>query len=108
MQKTDGAWEFWIYRGGTFTDIVGRRGEEPPVVHKLLSENPGLYPDAATAGIQALMARYGKGPIAAVKIGTTVATNALLERKGEKTMLDRKGTRLNSSHVSESRMPASA
>src|SRR5215468_8954053 len=81
------AWEFWIDRGGTFTDIVGRRGGGPLVTHKLLSENPGRYRDAAAAGIRALMDRYGEGPIAALKMGTTIATNALLERKGAPTVL---------------------
>ncbi len=87
MQSVDGAWEFWIDRGGTFTDIVGRRAGRALVTHKLLSENPERYADAATAGIAALMERYGAGPIAAVKMGTTVATNALLERKGAPTLL---------------------
>src|SRR5882762_8511243 len=83
-----GAWEFWIDRGGTFTDIIGRRpGGSGLVTLKLLSENPEHYRDAASAGIAALMARYGEAPIAAVKMGTTVATNALLERKGEATVL---------------------
>ncbi len=87
MQSVDGAWEFWIDRGGTFTDIVGRRGGGALVTHKLLSESPENYADAATAGIHALMERYGAGLIAAVKMGTTVATNALLERKGAPTVL---------------------
>jgi 5-oxoprolinase (ATP-hydrolysing) len=82
-----GAWEFWIDRGGTFTDIVGRRPDGALVVHKLLSENPEHYDDAATAGIRTLMERHGEGPIAAVKMGTTIATNALLERKGEPVVL---------------------
>jgi 5-oxoprolinase (ATP-hydrolysing) len=82
-----GAWEFWIDRGGTFTDIVGRRPDGALVVHKLLSESPEHYDDAATAGIRTLMERHGEGPIAAVKMGTTIATNALLERKGEPTVL---------------------
>jgi 5-oxoprolinase (ATP-hydrolysing) len=83
----DGAWEFWIDRGGTFTDIVGRRPDGALVTDKLLSENPEHYEDAAIAGIQALMARHGEAPIAAVKMGTTIATNALLERKGEPAIL---------------------
>jgi len=87
MTKGEGAWEFWIDRGGTFTDIVGRRPDGGLTTLKLLSENPGHYDDAAIAGIEQLMARYGAGPIAAVKMGTTVATNALLERKGEPTVL---------------------
>src|SRR5262245_47312091 len=85
-------WEFWIDRGGTFTDIVGRRPDGALVAHKLLSENPEAYRDAAVAGIRHLLG-LGRGEpipggaIGAVKMGTTVATNALLERKGERTLL---------------------
>ena len=86
------AWQFWIDRGGTFTDVVGKRPDGTLVTHKLLSENPGQYDDAAVAGIRHLL---GLGPsdlitpemVACVKMGTTVATNALLERKGEPTLL---------------------
>ena len=74
-------------RGGTFTDIVGRRPDGRLVTLKLLSENPEHYADAATAGIARLMDEHGRAPIAAVKMGTTVATNALLERRGEPTVL---------------------
>ena len=85
-------WQFWIDRGGTFTDIVGQRPDGTLVTHKLLSENPEQYRDAAVAGIRHLL---GLGPnepispemVACVKMGTTVATNALLERKGEPTLL---------------------
>ncbi|MGH6770629.1 MAG: hydantoinase/oxoprolinase N-terminal domain-containing protein, partial [Xanthobacteraceae bacterium] len=85
-------WDFWIDRGGTFTDIVGRRPDGALVARKLLSENPGAYRDAAVAGIRALLgltagAPIPPGTIGAVKMGTTVATNALLERKGERTLL---------------------
>jgi 5-oxoprolinase (ATP-hydrolysing) len=85
-------WEFWIDRGGTFTDIVGRRPDGTLVAHKLLSENPEAYRDAAVQGIRDLLGlRRGEpippGRIGAVKMGTTVATNALLERKGERTLL---------------------
>jgi 5-oxoprolinase (ATP-hydrolysing) len=84
-------WEFWIDRGGTFTDIVARRPDGTLKVHKLLSENPERYRDAAVAGIRELMgldADAAPGDrVAAVKMGTTVATNALLERKGEPTVL---------------------
>ncbi|HEX6247947.1 MAG TPA: hydantoinase B/oxoprolinase family protein [Nocardioidaceae bacterium] len=85
-------WEFWIDRGGTFTDVVGRRGDGTLVTHKLLSENPRRYDDAAIAGIRDVLGVHGDEPIpvdqvAAVKMGTTVATNALLERKGEPTVL---------------------
>jgi 5-oxoprolinase (ATP-hydrolysing) len=85
-------WQFWIDRGGTFTDVVGRRPDGALVTHKLLSENPGRYADAALAGIRALLGLKGDAPIPAglveaVKMGTTVATNALLERKGERTAL---------------------
>ena len=85
-------WEFWIDRGGTFTDVIGRRPDGKLVAYKLLSENPEAYRDAAVAGIRHLL---GLAPgesipverISAVKMGTTVATNALLERKGERTLL---------------------
>jgi 5-oxoprolinase (ATP-hydrolysing) len=85
------AWEFWIDRGGTFTDIVARRPDGSLVVKKLLSESPGRYLDAATFGVRELLG-IPEGPIPAgavdaVKMGTTVATNALLERKGEPTVL---------------------
>src|SRR5437763_2250704 len=87
-----GLWDFWIDRGGTFTDIVGRRPDGTLVARKLLSENPEAYRDAAVAGIRALLGladgeRIPPGAIGAVKMGTTVATNALLERKGEGTLL---------------------
>src|SRR5438046_763764 len=85
-------WEFWIDRGGTFTDIVGRRPDGTLLAYKLLSENPEAYRDAAVAGIRHLLGlKRGEpippGTIGAVKMGTTVATNALLERKGEGTLL---------------------
>ncbi|MBV9655335.1 MAG: 5-oxoprolinase, partial [Acetobacteraceae bacterium] len=85
-------WQFWIDRGGTFTDIVARSPEGVLSSHKLLSENPGRYRDAAIAGIrQVLGVANGEaipaGAVDAVKMGTTVATNALLERKGERTLL---------------------
>jgi len=78
-------WAFWIDRGGTFTDIVARRPDGSLVTHKLLSENPEHYADAAVAGVRALLPAGAR--IDAVKMGTTVATNALLERKGEPTVL---------------------
>src|SRR5215471_5664927 len=86
------AWEFWIDRGGTFTDVIGRRPDGKLVTHKLLSENPEAYRDAAVAGIRHLLGLAPDDPIpaahiGAVKMGTTVATNALLERKGERTLL---------------------
>ncbi|MEU5978109.1 hydantoinase B/oxoprolinase family protein [Streptomyces sp. NPDC047315] len=87
-----GPWEFWIDRGGTFTDIVGRRPDGRLVTRKLLSHDPERYRDAAVAGIRLLL---GLGPdepvpaerVSCVKMGTTVATNALLERRGEPTVL---------------------
>jgi len=82
-----GRWQFWIDRGGTFTDIVARTPEGRLVTHKLLSENPTRYRDAAVAGIRTLLDRAGADQIEAVRMGTTVATNALLERKGERTVL---------------------
>lgn len=85
-------WQFWIDRGGTFTDIVARRPDGRLVTHKLLSQNPARYRDAAVAGIRALLqipdhAPIPAGMIDAVRMGTTVATNALLERAGERTLL---------------------
>ncbi|MEI7804575.1 MAG: hydantoinase B/oxoprolinase family protein [Hyphomicrobiales bacterium] len=86
------AWDFWIDRGGTFTDVVGRRPDGSLAAHKLLSENPEAYRDAAVQGIRDLLGlKKGEsippGRVGAVKMGTTVATNALLERKGERTLL---------------------
>ncbi|HEX4926554.1 MAG TPA: hydantoinase B/oxoprolinase family protein [Burkholderiales bacterium] len=85
-------WEFWIDRGGTFTDVVARRPDGALVTRKLLSENPERYRDAAIAGIREILGVAKHEPIPAekidaVKMGTTVATNALLERKGEPTVL---------------------
>ncbi len=85
-------WQFWIDRGGTFTDVVARRPDGVLVTHKLLSENPGRYADAALQGIRDLLGLKPGAPltadaIEAVKMGTTVATNALLERKGDRTVL---------------------
>ena len=92
MASRDAGWQFWIDRGGTFTDVVARRPDGSIATHKLLSENPRRYPDAAVAGIRQML---GVGPddplpselIDSVKMGTTVATNALLERQGEPTLL---------------------
>ena len=89
---TSASWEFWIDRGGTFTDVIGRRPDGALVTHKLLSENPEAYRDAAVHGIRHLLGLKPGAPIpseqiSAVKMGTTVATNALLERKGERTLL---------------------
>ena len=85
-------WQFWIDRGGTFTDIVGKRPDGSLTTHKLLSDNPEQYRDAAVAGIRYLLGLNSSEPVtpeqvACVKMGTTVATNALLERKGEPTLL---------------------
>ncbi len=84
--------QFWIDRGGTFTDIVARKDDGTLVTHKLLSDNPERYEDAAVQGIRELLGLPPGAPIPAaaidaVKMGTTVATNALLERKGERTVL---------------------
>src|SRR5262245_34036170 len=89
---TDGSWEFWIDRGGTFTDVIGRRPDGTLAAHKLLSDNPEVYGDAAVQGIRDLIGlKPGEpipsGTIGAVKMGTTVTTNALLERHGERTLL---------------------
>jgi 5-oxoprolinase (ATP-hydrolysing) len=88
----DRGWEFWIDRGGTFTDVVARRPDNTLAVHKLLSEDPGRYTDPAVAGIRRMLgvdegAPIPAGLISEVRLGTTVATNALLERKGEPTVL---------------------
>jgi 5-oxoprolinase (ATP-hydrolysing) len=85
-------WQFWIDRGGTFTDIVGRKPDGALVTAKLLSENPEQYADAAVEGIRRLLGLKAGEPITpeqveCVKMGTTVATNALLERKGDRTLL---------------------
>ncbi|MES9538900.1 hydantoinase B/oxoprolinase family protein [Actinomadura sp. NPDC000600] len=85
-------WEFWIDRGGTFTDVVARRPDGALVTHKLLSEDRDRYRDAAVAGIRHLLGvapgeRIPAEDIAGVRLGTTVATNALLERTGEPTVL---------------------
>ncbi len=79
-------WQFWVDRGGTFTDIVARRPDGGLLTHKLLSDNPARYADAAVAGVRELLGD-SREPIEAVRMGTTVATNALLERKGERTLL---------------------
>jgi 5-oxoprolinase (ATP-hydrolysing) len=88
----DRRWQFWVDRGGTFTDIVAKRPDGTLATHKLLSENPEQYKDAAVAGIRHLLGLKAGEPITpdvvdSVKMGTTVATNALLERKGERTLL---------------------
>jgi 5-oxoprolinase (ATP-hydrolysing) len=88
----NGRWEFWIDRGGTFTDVVGRRPDGRLVTRKLLSHDPERYRDAAVAGIRRMLGTAPGEPvpgerIAIVKMGTTVATNALLERRGEPTVL---------------------
>ena len=80
-------WQFWIDRGGTFTDVVARSPTGRLVVRKLLSENPGRYDDAAVEAVRTVLADHGGGAIGAIKMGTTVATNALLERKGAPTVL---------------------
>src|ERR1700728_3033130 len=91
-ESMSNSWEFWIDRGGTFTDVIGKRPDGALLTHKLLSENPEAYADAAVAGIRRLLGlaptdRIAADRIGAVKMGTTVATNALLERKGERTLL---------------------
>lgn len=78
-------WQFWVDRGGTFTDIVARRPDGRLLTHKLLSDNPAKYADAAVAGVRELLEEGAE--IDSVRMGTTVATNALLERKGERTLL---------------------
>ena len=80
------SWTFAIDRGGTFTDVVARSSDGRLRVEKLLSENPGQYDDAALEAIRRVLAEEG-GTVAEVRMGTTVATNALLERKGERVAL---------------------
>jgi 5-oxoprolinase (ATP-hydrolysing) len=92
MPPLSPGWQFWIDRGGTFTDIVARRPDGSLTIHKLLSENAERYSDAAVHGMRLLLGLASGAPIPAgvidaVKMGTTVATNALLERKGEPTAL---------------------
>ncbi|MEC7494487.1 MAG: hydantoinase/oxoprolinase family protein, partial [Pseudomonadota bacterium] len=92
MAAKPGGWQFWIDRGGTFTDVVGRGPDGTLHTHKLLSENPEAYEDAALQGIRDLLGLSAGDPVPeaeidAVKMGTTVATNALLERKGDRTLL---------------------
>ncbi|MBC7164584.1 MAG: hydantoinase B/oxoprolinase family protein [Roseovarius sp.] len=90
--SADSRWDFWIDRGGTFTDVIGRAPDGALTALKLLSENPGAYEDAATEGIRRLLGVETGGPIPSarvgiVRMGTTVATNALLERKGDRVLL---------------------
>ena len=85
-------WQFWIDRGGTFTDIVARKPDGSILIDKLLSENSEVYKDAAIAGIKKILKlkkdeKIPVDKISSVKMGTTVATNALLERKGDRTLL---------------------
>ena len=85
-------WQFWIDRGGTFTDVVARRPDGGLLTHKLLSEDPAHYRDAALQGIRDVLGVAPGSPlpeasIEDVRMGTTVATNALLERTGEPTLL---------------------
>ena len=92
MAEAPSGWQFWIDRGGTFTDVVGRAPGGELKIHKLLSEHPGRYDDAALEGIRELLGLAAGQPlpaaeIDAVKMGTTVATNALLERRGAPTVL---------------------
>ncbi|MDF1855926.1 hydantoinase B/oxoprolinase family protein [Pseudooceanicola sp.] len=89
MTKRAQKWQFWVDRGGTFTDLVGRAPDGSLHTAKLLSENPEIYPDAAIEGIRRLLGthEFTPGSIDSVKMGTTVATNALLERKGTPTLL---------------------
>ena len=87
-----GTWDFWIDRGGTFTDVIARAPDGTLSTHKMLSENPEAYRDAAIAGIRQVLGIARHDPIPAnrigtVRMGTTVATNALLERKGDRVLL---------------------
>ena len=87
-----GRWQFWIDRGGTFTDVVGCAPDGSLHTAKLLSSHPGQYRDAAVEGVRRMLQLPAGAPItpdrvSCVKMGTTVATNALLERRGEPTLL---------------------
>ncbi|MCJ9429503.1 hydantoinase B/oxoprolinase family protein [Kordiimonas marina] len=89
---TQKQWQFWIDRGGTFTDVVARHPDGALSAHKYLSENPGRYQDAAVFAMREIMdvpegTPFPAGQVSAIKMGTTVATNALLERAGEPTLL---------------------
>ncbi len=104
MVNTTDKWVFWIDRGGTFTDVVARTPDGEILCHKLLSENPEAYRDAAVQGIRDLMGIENRGRIpmeniGAVKMGTTVATNALLERQGDRVFLiTNRGLRRRAAH----------
>jgi 5-oxoprolinase (ATP-hydrolysing) len=92
MGSNGNRWQFWIDRGGTFTDVVARTPDGAVLTHKLLSEKPEQYRDAAIEGVRRLLgvsrnAPIPSGTVDVIKMGTTVATNALLERKGEPTVL---------------------
>jgi 5-oxoprolinase (ATP-hydrolysing) len=92
FSASSAGWQFWIDRGGTFTDVVARRPDGALIARKLLSENPQRYRDAAVQGIREILGIAEGAPVAAqdvdaVRMGTTVATNALLERKGDRTVL---------------------
>src|ERR1700739_3566260 len=92
MAEDSDCWQFWIDRGGTFTDVVARAPDGRVVFSTFVSDNPEHYPDATVEGIRRMLDLKPGDPIpfakiASVKLGTTVATNALLERKGERTVL---------------------
>ncbi len=90
MSENATGWQFWIDRGGTFTDVVARCPDGHLITRKLLSEDPERYEDAALQGIREVLGLKPDQPIRgveAVRMGTTVATNALLERKGDRTLL---------------------
>lgn len=89
---TNNKWQFWIDRGGTFTDVVAKSPQGKIITHKLLSENTEQYEDAPVQGIRNILGLKQEQPIPTdeievIKMGTTVATNALLERKGDRVVL---------------------
>src|SRR6476620_607945 len=91
MNGQNGSWDFWIDRGGTFTDVIGKDPQGKLHARKVLSENPEAYRDAAVHGIRLHLGLEASEPIPAgligeIRMGTTVATNALLERKGDRTL----------------------
>lgn len=104
------AWQFWIDRGGTFTDIVARTPDGKTESIKLLSENPTHYADSAIEGMRRVLGLSGQDAfpskdVDAIKMGTTVATNALLERKGERTLLAITGGFADALHIGTQQRP---
>ena len=83
MESMSDNWQFWIDRGGTFTDVIAREPCGKLRIQKLLSDNPSMYADAAAEGIRRFLSDADAPQVSFIKMGTTVATNALLEHAGE-------------------------